>query len=64
MTDKHVVDRSTGNADAPIALHDGPGLSSVITHRFPLEQADEALAVAGDRSSGSSKVMLRLGGDR
>jgi len=34
----------------------------VITHRFPIEEAEEALAVAGDRSTGSSKVMLRLGG--
>ena len=39
-------------------------MSPLITHRFPIEQAAEALAVAADRNSGSSKVMLRLGGCR
>jgi L-idonate 5-dehydrogenase len=51
-------------SDALVAMRDGLDVGPVITHRFALEQAEEALAVAGDRSSGSSKVMLRLGGDR
>jgi L-idonate 5-dehydrogenase len=49
-------------SDALAAMRDGVDVSPVITHRFPIEQAEEALAVAGDRSTGSSKVMLRLGG--
>ncbi|NJQ00458.1 L-idonate 5-dehydrogenase [Streptomyces zingiberis] len=46
--------------DALHALRDGLDVSPVITHRFPLERAAEALAVAADPGSGSSKVMLRL----
>ncbi|MER5430019.1 L-idonate 5-dehydrogenase [Streptomyces sp. NPDC002588] len=42
------------------ALGDGLDIGPLITHRFPLERAEEALAVAADPSSGSSKVMLRL----
>jgi L-idonate 5-dehydrogenase len=46
--------------DALRALRDGLDLTPLITHRFPLERAAEALAVAADPASGSSKVMLRL----
>jgi L-idonate 5-dehydrogenase len=46
--------------DALRAMRDGLDVSAVITHRFALEQAAEALAVAGDRTSGSSKVLLGL----
>ncbi|QYN37618.1 L-idonate 5-dehydrogenase [Pseudonocardia sp. DSM 110487] len=46
--------------DALRAMRDGLDVSPVITHRFALEQAAEALAVAGDRTSGSSKVLLGL----
>lgn len=42
------------------ALRDGLDVTPLITHRFPLERAEEALAVAADPGSGSSKVMLRL----
>ncbi len=35
-------------------------VSPLMTHSFPLEDAVEAFAVAADRSSGSSKVMLKL----
>ncbi|MFF4256788.1 L-idonate 5-dehydrogenase [Streptomyces sp. NPDC001663] len=42
------------------ALRDGLDVRPLITHRFPLERAEEALAVAADPGSGSSKVMLRL----
>ncbi|MEU0466272.1 L-idonate 5-dehydrogenase [Amycolatopsis sp. NPDC006131] len=47
--------------DAVRALGDGLDVSPLITHTFDLERAGEALAVAADRSSGSSKVLLRLG---
>ncbi|MER7394541.1 L-idonate 5-dehydrogenase [Streptomyces sp. NPDC000151] len=46
--------------DALLALHQGLDVSPVITHRFGIDRAAEALAVAADRTSGSSKVMLRL----
>lgn len=48
--------------DALHALRDGLDVAPVISHRFPLEQAEQALAVAADPASASSKVMLRLGG--
>jgi L-idonate 5-dehydrogenase len=51
-------------SDALVAMHDGLDVSPLITHRFPIERAEEALAVAADRSTGSSKVMLGLGASR
>ncbi|MGW0863005.1 hypothetical protein [Streptomyces sp. NPDC002611] len=48
--------------DALTALRDGLDISPVITHRFPLDQAEQALTIAADQASASSKVMLRLGG--
>ena len=48
-------------SDALHAMCDGLDVSPLITHRFDLDRAAEALAVAADRTSGSSKVMLRLG---
>jgi L-idonate 5-dehydrogenase len=50
-------------SDALQAMREGLNVSALITHRFDLDRAGEALAVAADRSSGSSKVMLRLGGE-
>ena len=50
--------------DAVAALAGGIDVSPLITHTFDLEDAAAALAVAGDRTSGSSKVLLRLGGER
>jgi L-idonate 5-dehydrogenase len=44
------------------ALGEGLDLSPLVTHEFGIERAGEALVVAGDRGSGSGKVMLRLGG--
>ena len=41
-------------------MRDGLDVSPLITHTFDIDDAAEALAVAGDRTSGSSKVMLRL----
>ena len=49
--------------DAVAALAGGIDVSPLITHTFDLEDAAAALAVAGDRTSGSSKVLLRLGRD-
>ncbi|WP_129339318.1 L-idonate 5-dehydrogenase [Cellulomonas endophytica] len=47
--------------DAVAALAGGLDVEPMLTHTFDLDQAPEALRVAGDRASGSSKVMLRLG---
>ncbi|WP_241266605.1 L-idonate 5-dehydrogenase [Streptomyces scabichelini] len=46
--------------DALRALRDGLDVAPVISHRFPLDQGAQALAVAADPTSDSSKVMLRL----
>jgi L-idonate 5-dehydrogenase len=46
--------------DALEAMAAGLDLSAVVTHRFDLADAHEAMRVAADRSTGSSKVMLRL----
>ena len=51
------VDEISG---AVIALRDGLDVDPLITHTFELADAAEALAVAADRSTGSSKVLLRL----
>ena len=47
-------------SDALLAMRDGLDVAPLITHSFALDQAAEALAVAADRTSGSSKVMLAL----
>lgn len=47
--------------DALDALGGGLDVSGVVTHRFGIEQAGEALATAA--ASGSSKVLIRLSGD-
>lgn len=47
-----------------VALMDGVvDVSPLMTHEFPLTEAVEAFRVAADRSTGSSKVMLRLSDD-
>lgn len=46
--------------DALEALAGGVDLTPIVTHRFDLADAGEAMQVAADRASGSSKVMLRL----
>ncbi|AXB41513.1 L-idonate 5-dehydrogenase [Amycolatopsis albispora] len=50
--------------DAVRALGEGLDVSPLITHTFDLDRAGEALAVAADRTSGSGKVLLRLGEER
>jgi L-idonate 5-dehydrogenase len=47
--------------DALDALGDGLDVSGVVTHRFGIEQAGEALSTAA--GPGSSKVLIRLSGD-
>jgi L-idonate 5-dehydrogenase len=47
--------------DALAALAAGLDVTPLMTHEFGLDDAEEALRVAADRSTGSSKVMLRLG---
>lgn len=45
-----------------VALMDGAvDVGPLMTHTFSMHAAEEAFAVAADRSSGSSKVMLQLG---
>ena len=46
--------------DAVAALANGIDVSPLITHTFDIDDAATALQVAGDRTSGSSKVLLRL----
>lgn len=46
--------------DALAALAEGLDVDPLMTHVFDLADAAEAMRVAGDRSTGSSKVMLRL----
>ncbi|MFI2105425.1 L-idonate 5-dehydrogenase [Isoptericola sp. NPDC019693] len=48
-------------SDAIDAMAAGLDVSPVVSHVFDVDDAEKALAVAADRSTGSSKVMLRLG---
>jgi L-idonate 5-dehydrogenase len=48
-------------SDALQAMANGLDVSPVITHKFGIDQAEEAMRVSADPASGSSKVMLRLG---
>ncbi|MDR1430824.1 MAG: L-idonate 5-dehydrogenase [Propionibacteriaceae bacterium] len=41
-------------------LADGLYVDPVMTHEFPIDQAEAAFRTAADRASGSSKVMLKL----
>jgi threonine dehydrogenase-like Zn-dependent dehydrogenase len=46
-------------ADVAEMLADDPEIArTVITHRFPLEDATEAFRVAADRSSGAIRVVM------
>ena len=46
--------------DAVQAMHEGLNLAPLITHTFKIDQAADAIALAGDRSTPSGKVMLQL----
>jgi L-idonate 5-dehydrogenase len=48
--------------DAVAAMEDGLDVTPLITHRYPISEAAQAITVAADRSSGSGKVLLLLGG--
>ena len=50
-------------SDAVAAMASGLDVSALITHTFDLADADQAMRTAADPGSGSSKVLLRLGGD-
>ncbi|NUP74635.1 MAG: L-idonate 5-dehydrogenase [Sinomonas sp.] len=39
---------------------EGLDIEPMLTHEFPVEEAVEAFRIAGDRSTGSSKVLLRF----
>ncbi|OHV30781.1 MULTISPECIES: zinc-dependent alcohol dehydrogenase [Pseudofrankia] len=46
-------------ADAAAMLADDPEIvQTLVTHRFPIEDAEEAFRVAGDKKSGAIRVML------
>lgn len=47
--------------DAIQAMNAGLDVSPVVTHTFDLDDVEKALAAAADRSTGSSKVLLRMG---
>lgn len=49
--------------DALQAMKDGLDVSPIITHKFAIEDAAQAMQTAADPAAGSSKVMLRLGTD-
>ncbi|WP_205647205.1 zinc-binding dehydrogenase [Actinobaculum sp. 313] len=46
--------------DAIAATADGLNVEPLLTHTFDIEDALEAFETAGDRSTGSSKVLLKL----
>lgn len=47
--------------DAMSLLAERPAIATLITHRFPLADAEEAFAVAADRRGGAIKVVLETG---
>jgi L-idonate 5-dehydrogenase len=50
--------------DAVAAMDNGLDITPLITHRYPINEAGQAIAVAADRNSGSSKVLLQLDSQR
>lgn len=46
--------------DALDAMANGMDISPLLTHEFPIDQAQQAFEIAADRNSGSSKVLLKL----
>jgi L-idonate 5-dehydrogenase len=48
--------------DAVAAMHNGLDVTPLITHRYSINEAADAIAVAADPSSGSGKVLIQLGG--
>jgi L-idonate 5-dehydrogenase len=48
--------------DAVAAMENGLDVTPLITHRYPISEAADAVAVAADRNSGSGKVLIQLSG--
>jgi L-idonate 5-dehydrogenase len=48
--------------DAVAAMENGLDVTPLITHRYPINEAAQAITIAADRNSGSGKVLLQLGG--
>jgi L-idonate 5-dehydrogenase len=48
--------------DAVVAMDNGLDVTPLITHRYPISEAADAIAAAADRNSGSSKVLIQLSG--
>jgi L-idonate 5-dehydrogenase len=48
--------------DAVAAMNNGLDVTPLITHRYPINEAAQAITVAADRNSGSGKVLLQLRG--
>jgi L-idonate 5-dehydrogenase len=48
--------------DAVAAMDIGLDVTPLITHRYPISEAADAIAAAADRNSGSSKVLIQLSG--
>jgi L-idonate 5-dehydrogenase len=42
-------------------MENGLDVTPLITHRYPINEAAQAITVAADRHSGSGKVLLHLG---
>ncbi|WP_457948597.1 L-idonate 5-dehydrogenase [Pseudarthrobacter sp. alpha12b] len=49
--------------DALRAMASGLDVSPIITHKFGIDEAQQAMQTAADQTAGSSKVMLRLSTD-
>ena len=47
--------------DAVQAMADGLDVEPLITHTFGIDEAQRAFETAGDRTTGSSKVLIELG---
>ena len=48
--------------DAIAAMEHGLDVTPLITHRYPISEAAQAITIAADRNSSSGKVLLQLGG--
>jgi L-idonate 5-dehydrogenase len=47
--------------DAVAAMENGLDVTPLITHRYPINEAVQAITVAADRNTGSGKVLIQLG---
>jgi hypothetical protein len=49
-------------SDAVAVMENGLDVTPLITLRYPINEATQAIAVVADRNSGSGKILLQLGG--